>query len=179
MMALILPPMVTAGKGDGTSWQVSGALLSRCNRSEDSKKKKAKKNKGSLCSPFIYWWLEQCFLFLNHKTLKDPRCKTLWYIYIMECHSALQKECIWVSPNEVDEPWAYCTERSKSERQILYINIYMESGKMVLMNLFARQQWKRRYREQACGYSVGRKGWGERREWYGNLYIKIHGIDSQ
>ena len=38
-----------------------------------------------------------------------------------------KKECIWVSPNEVDEPGAYYTEWSKSERetQILYINTYV------------------------------------------------------
>ena len=35
-----------------------------------------------------------------------------------------KKEHIWVSSNEVDEPGAYYTEWSKSERetQILYIN---------------------------------------------------------
>ena len=35
-----------------------------------------------------------------------------------------EKECIWASPKEVDEPRAYYTEWSKSERekQILYIN---------------------------------------------------------
>ena len=35
-----------------------------------------------------------------------------------------KKECTWVSSNEVDEPRAYYTEWSKSERerQILYIN---------------------------------------------------------
>ena len=35
-----------------------------------------------------------------------------------------KKECIWVSFNEVDEPRAYYTEWSKSERerQILYTN---------------------------------------------------------
>ena len=39
----------------------------------------------------------------------------------------------------MDEPRACYTERSKSERekQISYINVYMESRKMVLMNLFA------------------------------------------
>ena len=38
-----------------------------------------------------------------------------------------KKECIWVSSNEVDEPRAYFTEWSKSERerQILYINAYI------------------------------------------------------
>ena len=37
-----------------------------------------------------------------------------------------KKERIWVSSNEVDEPGAYYTEWSKSERerQILYINTY-------------------------------------------------------
>ena len=38
-----------------------------------------------------------------------------------------QKEHIWVSSNEVDEPRAFYTEWSKSERekQILYINKYI------------------------------------------------------
>ena len=43
MIALTLPPMATAGRGDSIPWQVSGALLSRCNRRKDSKKKKAKR----------------------------------------------------------------------------------------------------------------------------------------
>ena len=38
-----------------------------------------------------------------------------------------KKERIWVSSNEVDEPRAHYTERSKSEREkrISYINSYM------------------------------------------------------
>ena len=28
---------------------------------------------------------------------------------------------------------------------------------MVLMNVFAGQEWRHRYREQACGYSGGRR----------------------
>ena len=38
-----------------------------------------------------------------------------------------KKERIWVSSNEVNEPKAYYTEWSKSERerQILYINAYI------------------------------------------------------
>ena len=38
-----------------------------------------------------------------------------------------KKECIWVSVNKVDEPRAYYTKWSKSERerQILYINTYI------------------------------------------------------
>ena len=39
----------------------------------------------------------------------------------------LEKECIWVCSNEVDEPRAHYTEWNKSERerQILYINTYI------------------------------------------------------
>ena len=40
----------------------------------------------------------------------------------------------------------------------------MESKKMVLMNLFAEQQWRHRHREQSCGYSGGRRGWDKLRE---------------
>ena len=61
-------------------------------------------------------------------------------------------EWIWVSWTEVDEPGACYKEWSKSkrERQILYINtyIYMESRKVVLMNLFAGKEWKNRRRQQ-------------------------------
>ena len=33
----------------------------------------------------------------------------------------------------------------------------MESRKMVLMNLFAGQQWRWRYKEQTCGHSGGKE----------------------
>ena len=38
-----------------------------------------------------------------------------------------EKECILISSNEVDEPGAYYSERSKSERKIpiQYINAYI------------------------------------------------------
>ena len=40
-----------------------------------------------------------------------------------------KKEYIWVSANEVDEPRAYYTEWSRSEREklILYVNPYMKN----------------------------------------------------
>ena len=51
--------------------------------------------------------------------------KKLWYIYkgILLSH---EKEHIWISSNEVNEPGAYYTEWSKSERQkqISYINTH-------------------------------------------------------
>jgi len=53
-------------------------------------------------------------LFTIARTWKQPRCpstdewiKKLWHIYTMEYYSAIKKECIWVSYNEVDEPRIY------------------------------------------------------------------------
>ena len=91
-----------------------------------------------------------------------------------------KKEHIWVSVNEVDEPRAYYTEWSKSEREreILHTNayIYMESRKMVLMNLFARQQWRNRDREETWG--EGKKGWMYE-DSNVETYITICKLDSQ
>ena len=56
----------------------------------------------------------------------------------------------------MDETGAYYTERIKSESKILiqYINAYMQFRKMVMMTLYARQQKRRRCKEQILD-SVG------------------------
>ena len=73
-------------------------------------------------------------LFTMARTWKQPRwpladewIRKLQYIHTMKYYSAIKNECIWVSSNEVDEPGAYYTELSKSERerQIQYINAYI------------------------------------------------------
>ena len=45
----------------------------------------------------------------------------------MGYYTAIKKECVWVSSNEVDEPRAYCTKWGKSEKEklVLYINACM------------------------------------------------------
>ena len=55
-------------------------------------------------------------LFIIVRTWKQPRCpltdkwiKKLWYIYPMECYSAIKRNT-FESSNEVDEPTAYYTE---------------------------------------------------------------------
>ena len=55
----------------------------------------------------------------------------------------------------------------------------MESRRMVLKNLFTRQQWRNRHREQTCGHGE-RGGEGEMRG-KSNMetYITICKIDSQ
>ena len=49
------------------------------------------------------------------------------YTYIMEYYSAIKKEHIWVSSNDVDESITYYSKWSKSEReeQTSYINAYI------------------------------------------------------
>ena len=41
-----------------------------------------------------------------------------------------------------------------------YKHKYTESREMVLMNLFAGQQWRRRHREQTCVHRGGGEGGG-------------------
>ena len=57
----------------------------------------------------------------------------------MEYYSAIKKEYIWISANEVDEPGSCYTERSKSEteRQIYMECTYMEFRKAVATILHA------------------------------------------
>ena len=98
-------------------------------------------------------------LFIIARTWKQLRCpstdewiKKLWYIYTMEYYSAIK----WVSPNEVDEPRAYYTEWSKSERekQLSYTNPH-------IWNLQRRYWWtyfqsssgEHRHWEQPHGHS--------------------------
>ena len=55
----------------------------------------------------------------------------------------------------------------------------MEYRKMVLMNLFAGQQWRCRHREQTCGHrEQRRRGWNEWRQYHGNMYTTICKIAS-
>ena len=49
----------------------------------------------------------------------------------------------------------------------------MESRKMVLINLSARQQWKWRHRVQTWGHRGERRGWHGLRKQHWNLYITI------
>ena len=104
------------------------------------------------------------------RTWKQPRCpsthewiKQLWYIYTMEYYSAIKRNAFesvlmrWMNllpiiQSEVNQKQKdkYCT--------LTYI--YMESRKIVLMNLFSGQQNKEKNREQTYGH-VERGGEGE------------------
>ena len=106
-------------------------------------------------------------LFTIARTRKQPRypltdewIKRLWYIYIMECYSAIKRNTYesvlmrWMNlepiiQNEVSqkEKYKYC----------ILTHIYMESRKMVQMNLFSGQQWRNIHGEETYGYR-GREG---------------------
>ena len=82
-------------------------------------------------------WKRHVYHTVHHSTVtitrtwKQAGCPTadewirkLWHTYMVEYYSAIKKEHIWISSNEVDETGAYYTEWSKSERKIpiQYIN---------------------------------------------------------
>ena len=97
-------------------------------------------------------------VFTIAKTWKEPKCpstdewiKKLWYIYTMEYFSAIKRNAfesvlvMWtnlelVIQNEI-------SQKEKNKYRILR-HIYMESRKMVLMSLFAGEEWRCRYIER-------------------------------
>ena len=102
----------------------------------------------------------------------------------MEYYTQPQKEPLWVSSSEVDEPRVCYTEwsRSEKENQILYINTYihMESRKTVLMNLSTGKEWRRhRCREWTHGCRRGKRERDEQRKPRQHIYTITCKTDSQ
>ena len=56
----------------------------------------------------------------------------------------------WMSLETVTQ-----SEVRKRKTNVIYIYIYMESRKIVLMNLFTENKWRCRGREWTCGHSWG------------------------
>ena len=77
--------------------------------------------------------------------------------------------------SEADEPQACFTEWSKSEREkycIFFTNIYMESKKKVLMNLFTEKKWRSRWREGLVDTGLGEE---DRTNWKSSTaYMSSH-----
>ena len=82
--------------------------------------------------------------------MTDEWIKNLWYIYTMEYYSAIKRNAFesvlmrWVNLEPIIQ--SEVSQKEKDKYCIL-MHIYMESRKMVLMNLFAGQQWRNRHRE--------------------------------
>ena len=54
------------------------------------------------------------------------------------------------------------SQKEKNKYHVLVI--YMESRKMVLMNLTSGKRWRHRHKEQICGHGGGKREWDELRE---------------
>ena len=107
-------------------------------------------------------------LFTIARAWKPPRCpstdewiKKLWYIYTMEYYSAIKRNAAesvlmrWMNL----EPIIQSEVSQKEKDKYCILTHIWESTKMVPMNLFARQQWRSRHREQTYGHVVeGRRG---------------------
>ena len=90
------------------------------------------------------------------RTWKQPRCpltddwvKKLWYIYTMEYCSVIKRNAFesvlmrWTNLEPTIQ-----SEVSQKEKYKYHILMHiLESRKMVLINLFAGQQWRNRHRE--------------------------------
>ena len=70
-------------------------------------------------------------------------------------------------------PWGWRVGHDLAIEQ----HIYTESRKMVLMYLFAGQEWRRRGSEQTCEHWAGRRGWEKLR--VALTYIHFHVQDSE
>ena len=100
-------------------------------------------------------------LFTIAKTLKQPSCpvtdeliKKPWYIYTVKYYSDIKRNTFelglmrWMNL----EPIIQTEVKSKREKtNTIYQHIHMEHRRMVLMNLFAEQEWRHRGREQTYG----------------------------
>ena len=92
---------------------------------------------------------------MERVTWKQPRCpstdewiKKLWYIYTVEYYSAIKRNTFesvltrWINLEPIIQSEVY----QKRKINIVFYCIYTESRKMVLKNLFTRQQWRNRHR---------------------------------
>ena len=71
--------------------------------------------------------------------------------------------------------------QKEKNKYCIFMYTYMESRKMVVMNLFAGNQWKGRHRETTCGHKLGKESVGqmERVVWNHIHYHIDSKIDSQ
>ena len=88
----------------------------------------------------------------------DEWINKLWYIYTMEYYSAIKRNAFgsflmrWMNLEPIIQ-----SEESQKEKDKYCILRHIESRKMVLKNLFTKQQWRDRHREQTYGHGESGK----------------------
>ena len=100
------------------------------------------------------------------------------------CHAAVNEVNKESDTTERQQVFRACYvewSQSENEKYCILTHIHVESRKMVLMYLFAGQQWRRTQvdREQTWGHSWGRREWDKLRQQHSNIQITIFKIDSQ
>ena len=88
--------------------------------------------------------------------LEDPLEKE------MAIHSSILAWRVPWTEEPVDySPWGH-KELDTTER--LTLSLFIESGKMALINLIAGQEWRFRYREQTLEHHREKRGWSKLRK---------------
>ena len=118
------------------------------------------------------------------RTWKQSRCpltgewiKKLWYIYTMECYSAIKlntSELILKRWMDL-EPIIQSEVHQKEKKQISYINIYRENLERWYWWTYSQSSSEDADREQIYGQGWGKggRGWDEWREQHGSIYTNI------
>ena len=78
----------------------------------------------------------------------------------MEYYSAIKKEWNTAICSNMNGPKSIIlSEVSQTQKDKYYISLFVESKKMIQMNLFTKQKQTNRLRERTYGYGAGGKGW--------------------
>ena len=85
-------------------------------------------------------------LFTVVKTWKQPKCASrdewikMWYIYTMEYYSYIKKNKMTFAATWTDLEIIILSEVSQRNTDIMWYHLYVESKKMIQMNLFTTQK---------------------------------------
>ena len=105
-------------------------------------------------------------LFTIAKTWKQPKCpstdewiKKTWYIYTMEYYSAIKKsKTMPFAATWMDLEIIILSEVSQRETNFIWYHLYVESKKMIQMNLFTKQKQTHKHRKRTYSYQRGKGG---------------------
>ena len=117
-------------------------------------------------------------LFTITKTWKQLKCPSsnkrikTQFIYTVEYYSAIKrKKSVSFAATWMDLQIIILSEVSQRKTNIIWYHLYVESKKMIQMNLFTKQKHTFRHRKQTYGYWRGKDG---RRDKLGIWDSQIH-----